>query len=149
MNKTIIRISVIFLSIIITFLLLELGVRLVYKFRFEPKGSAFISASRIYRLSNDKHLLYELIPKSKARIKGIAYEVNAFGFRDKKYRERKVHEKRIIFVGDSLKDYERSQGFCSFIGISGMFSTKDFETEGHTGFIVESISGIIKHIEFD
>ena len=102
MNKTIIRISVIFLSIIITFLLLELGVRLVYKFRFEPKGSAFISASRIYRLSNDKHLLYELIPKSKARIKGIAYEVNAFGFRDKKYRERKVHEKRIIFVGDSL-----------------------------------------------
>ncbi|MGY5873537.1 MAG: HAD hydrolase-like protein [Candidatus Thorarchaeota archaeon] len=55
----------------------------------------------------------------------------------------------MLFVGDSLKDYERSQGFCSFIGISGMFSTKDFETEGHTGFIVESISGIIKHIEFD
>ena len=33
----------------------------------------------------------------------------------------------MLFVGDSLKDYERSQGFCSFIGILGMFSADDFK----------------------
>ncbi len=102
MKKIIIRISLILLSITVTSLLLELGVRLAYKFRFEPKGTAHISASWIYRLSNNKHLLYELKPKSKARIEGIPYEINSFGFRDKKYRERKAHKKRIIFVGDSL-----------------------------------------------
>ena len=102
MKKIIFRISAIFLSILVTFLLLELGVRLLYKFRFKPQDSAHIPAPWIYRLSNNKHLLYELLPKSKARVEGIEYEINAFGFRDKKYRERKVHEKRIIFVGDSL-----------------------------------------------
>lgn len=102
MKKLLIRTAVILLSIVITLLVLESGIRLFYKFRFEPKESAHISAPWLYRLSQDKHLLYELIPGAEARIKRIDYKINAFGFRDQKYRERKAHEKRIIAVGDSL-----------------------------------------------
>jgi phosphoglycolate phosphatase-like HAD superfamily hydrolase len=53
----------------------------------------------------------------------------------------------MLFVGDSLKDYERSQGFCKFIGILGMFTVADYNAKGHTGYTVENISGITKYIE--
>ena len=52
----------------------------------------------------------------------------------------------MLFVGDSLKDYERSQGFCKFIGISGMFSVKDFNSKGHSGLVVEKLSEVISNI---
>jgi len=102
MKKILIRSLVIILSVVATLLVLELGIKLVYKFRFEPKESAHISAPWLYRLSQNKDLLYELIPGAQARLKRIDYEINAFGFRDKKYRERKAHDQRIIFIGDSL-----------------------------------------------
>ncbi len=53
----------------------------------------------------------------------------------------------MLFVGDSLKDYERSQGFCEFIGISGMFSVEDFNVKGHSGVVVEKLSEIVTHID--
>ena len=53
----------------------------------------------------------------------------------------------MLFVGDSLKDYERSQGFCKFIGILGIFTVADFNAKGHTGYTVENISRITKYIE--
>ncbi len=52
----------------------------------------------------------------------------------------------MLFVGDSLKDYERSQGFCKFIGISGMFSVEDFNSKGHSGLVVEKLSEIVSNI---
>ncbi len=52
----------------------------------------------------------------------------------------------MLFVGDSLKDYERSQGFCKFIGISGMFSVADFNSKGHSGLVVEKLSEIVSNI---
>ncbi|MGY5880392.1 MAG: HAD hydrolase-like protein [Candidatus Thorarchaeota archaeon] len=52
----------------------------------------------------------------------------------------------MLFVGDSLKDYERSQGFCKFIGILGMFTVDDYQAKGHTGYLAENLSGIIPHI---
>ena len=52
----------------------------------------------------------------------------------------------MLFVGDSLKDYERSQGFCKFIGISGMFSIEDFNSKGHSGLVVEKLSEVISNI---
>ncbi len=52
----------------------------------------------------------------------------------------------MLFVGDSLKDYERSQGFCKFIGISGMFSVEDFNSKGHSGLVVEKLSEIVSSI---
>lgn len=52
----------------------------------------------------------------------------------------------MLFVGDSLKDYERSQGFCKFIGISGMFSPDDYKSKGHNGFVVHKLSDVISHI---
>ena len=52
----------------------------------------------------------------------------------------------MLFVGDSLKDYERSQGFCKFIGISGMFSIEDFNSKGHSGLVVEKLSEVVTNI---
>lgn len=52
----------------------------------------------------------------------------------------------MLFVGDSLKDYERSQGFCKFIGISGMFSVEDFNSKGHSGLVVEKLSEVVSNI---
>ncbi|MGY5875670.1 MAG: HAD hydrolase-like protein [Candidatus Thorarchaeota archaeon] len=48
----------------------------------------------------------------------------------------------VVFVGDSLKDYERSKGFCPFIGISRMFSEDDFRKAGHQGPVVMALSEI-------
>ncbi|MCK5239277.1 MAG: HAD family hydrolase [Candidatus Thorarchaeota archaeon] len=48
----------------------------------------------------------------------------------------------VLFVGDSLKDYERSRGYCRFIGITGIFSEEDYIHKGHTGFVVGSIGDI-------
>lgn len=56
---------------------------------------------------------------------------------------------QLIFIGDSLKDYERSKGFCQFIGVRGLFSSEDFLNAGHEGFVVSKLSEIpdlIEHI---
>lgn len=52
----------------------------------------------------------------------------------------------MLFVGDSLKDFERSQGFCNFIGILGMFSSDDFKLKGHSGITIRILSDISSHI---
>ena len=52
----------------------------------------------------------------------------------------------MLFVGDSLKDYERSQGFCRFIGIVGMFSSEDFKSKGHSGRLVQRLSEITNYV---
>ncbi len=49
----------------------------------------------------------------------------------------------MVFVGDSLKDHERSLGFCDFIGIKGIFSEQDFRKVGHTGHLVANLSEIL------
>ncbi len=48
----------------------------------------------------------------------------------------------MLFVGDSLKDYERSKGFCKFIGIVGMFKQEDFRIKGHQGNLIQTLSEI-------
>jgi phosphoglycolate phosphatase-like HAD superfamily hydrolase len=53
-----------------------------------------------------------------------------------------IDPSQLVFVGDSLKDFERSRTFCKFIAISGIFSEKDFRQAGHTGFIVRSLSEV-------
>ena len=47
-----------------------------------------------------------------------------------------------VFVGDSLKDFERSKGYCQFIAIERMFKASDFRKLGHEGYIVKSLSEI-------
>lgn len=48
----------------------------------------------------------------------------------------------LIFVGDSLKDYERSKTICQFIGIQGIFSDDDFRKAGHQGYVVKSVGEV-------
>jgi hypothetical protein len=90
------------LSTLLSLFLIELAIRAFYQFKFSPRGKANLPIPKTYRLSENKHLVYELIPGSKAKIEGKEFVINAFGFRDKKYRRRKVNKTRIIFVGDSI-----------------------------------------------
>jgi phosphoglycolate phosphatase-like HAD superfamily hydrolase len=52
-----------------------------------------------------------------------------------------------VFVGDSLKDYERSIGFCEFIALEGMFSEVEFREAGHKGKVVSALAEIPALIE--
>ena len=53
----------------------------------------------------------------------------------------------IVFVGDSIKDYERSKGFCHFVALEGMFTQADFREAGHEGHVVSSLSVVPSIIE--
>lgn len=53
----------------------------------------------------------------------------------------------VVFVGDSLKDYERSRGFCQFIAISRMFNIDEFRKLGHKGPIVKELSEVPQYLE--
>ncbi|MHA3962145.1 MAG: HAD family hydrolase [Candidatus Thorarchaeota archaeon SMTZ1-45] len=55
----------------------------------------------------------------------------------------------MLFVGDSLKDYERSKDFCQFIGVVGLFDFQDFRKAGHDGQMVERLSDILEIVESD
>jgi lysophospholipase L1-like esterase len=103
-KKVFTRFAVIFLSILFTLLVLELTLRLVYPFRFHPRKKVFHAVTKLYKLSENKHLVYELCPNSGLKLEksGIEIKINGFGFRDKNYSLNKGDKKRVIFVGDSL-----------------------------------------------
>lgn len=52
----------------------------------------------------------------------------------------------VVFVGDSLKDYERSKGFCQFVAVSGMFTEADFRDAGHNGPFIENLSQLDRFV---
>ncbi|MHA2359423.1 MAG: HAD family hydrolase [Candidatus Thorarchaeota archaeon] len=54
----------------------------------------------------------------------------------------------MVFVGDSLKDYERAQGFCNFIGVVGMFSEQSFWKAGHKGHLISKLSEIPDLVDY-
>jgi lysophospholipase L1-like esterase len=101
-KKILINFSVSILSLVFVLMVLEGILRMATEFKFRPKGVARLPISRTYRLSDNKHLVYELLPDSKARIESKEFRINAFGFRDKDYRVRKANKTRIIFIGDSI-----------------------------------------------
>jgi len=53
---------------------------------------------------------------------------------------------KIVFVGDSLKDFERSRGFCRFIAVSRMFKARDFRRLGHKGPVVRHLSEVTSYV---
>ncbi len=53
---------------------------------------------------------------------------------------------KMAFVGDSLKDYERSKDFCRFIALENMFTHDDFRNAGHSGLIISKRREILVHI---
>ncbi|MBN2228591.1 MAG: HAD family hydrolase [Candidatus Thorarchaeota archaeon] len=62
-------------------------------------------------------------------------------------KEYNVPFKDMVFVGDSLKDYERSKGFCKFIALSRMFTLEDFEKLGYKGPVVFQLSEIPSNLQ--
>jgi phosphoglycolate phosphatase-like HAD superfamily hydrolase len=59
----------------------------------------------------------------------------------------KIPFDKMVFVGDSLKDYERSKEFCKFIALSRMFTPKDFKDLGYQGPVVFHLSEVTKIIK--
>ncbi|MFW9807129.1 MAG: HAD family hydrolase, partial [Candidatus Thorarchaeota archaeon] len=56
----------------------------------------------------------------------------------------------MVFVGDSLKDFERSKGFCDFIGVTGLFDSEQFHKAGHKGLLISHLNelpSLINHFE--
>ncbi|MHA1247740.1 MAG: HAD family hydrolase [Candidatus Thorarchaeota archaeon] len=53
----------------------------------------------------------------------------------------------VVFVGDSLKDFERAKGYCRFIAMEGMFSEEDFRRVGHKGIVIRELSAIPPIVE--
>jgi len=60
-----------------------------------------------------------------------------------------IHFDDMVFVGDSIKDYERSKDFCKFVAVEGLFSSKDFYKAGHRGHIIELLPQLLEFIEND
>ncbi|TFG30926.1 HAD family hydrolase [Candidatus Thorarchaeota archaeon] len=52
----------------------------------------------------------------------------------------------MVFVGDSIKDYERSKNFCQFIALEDMFTYDDFRRAGHSGPIITNRHEILVYI---
>lgn len=94
--------TIIILSLILTLSFLELAIRIFYKFKSPPRGRANLPVSKTYRLSDNSHLLYELLPNSTAIVQGKEYTINDAGFRDRDYPKTTTNTTRIICVGDSL-----------------------------------------------
>jgi lysophospholipase L1-like esterase len=104
LKKIFTAIGVMFLSVLFTLLVLELVLRVVYDFRAHERRRGFHAVTKLYRLSKNKNLVYELCPNSELKLeeKGIDLKINYFGFRDNKYSLNKGDKKRVIFIGDSL-----------------------------------------------
>ena len=54
----------------------------------------------------------------------------------------------MVFVGDSLKDYERSKGYCDFIAVFRMFDSQRFREVGHRGSGISYLAELPKIIDF-
>ena len=102
MKKALLRIALVVVSVVATLFVLEIALRFAMPLRFRPSADAPLFASRTYRLSADKTLVYEMRPNSQATAFGLEFAVNASGFRDKRYPLRKAGKTRIVCVGDSL-----------------------------------------------
>jgi len=102
MKKVLLRTALVLAAVLGTLAILEIVLRFAMPLRFRPKTDAPIFASRTYRLSADKALVYEMRPNSQATALGLEFAVNPSGFRDKRYPLQKAGKKRIVCVGDSL-----------------------------------------------
>jgi phosphoglycolate phosphatase-like HAD superfamily hydrolase len=55
----------------------------------------------------------------------------------------------MLFVGDSLKDYERSKGYCKFIALAGLFDYQDFRNAGYEGEGISRLSELLEIVKLD
>jgi phosphoglycolate phosphatase-like HAD superfamily hydrolase len=55
----------------------------------------------------------------------------------------------MVFIGDSLKDFERSKGYCDFIAVLRMFDRENFKEAGHNELMVSHLSEIPSIIDYN
>jgi phosphoglycolate phosphatase len=53
----------------------------------------------------------------------------------------------VVFIGDSLKDYERSKDYTQFVAFEGMFKREDFIQAGHEGRVISNLLELIGILE--
>lgn len=102
MKKILLRTALVLIAVLATLAVLEIALRIAMPLRSRPSADAPLFASRTYRLSADKSLVYEMRPNSQATAFGLEFAVNPSGFRDKRYPPLKDGKTRIVCVGDSL-----------------------------------------------
>ncbi len=54
----------------------------------------------------------------------------------------------MVFIGDSLRDFERSKGYCDFIPVLRMFDAQSFHKIGYNGQTISSLSEIPEIIDY-
>ncbi len=85
-------------------------------------------------------------------IKGLFKDIMGYrpGFEKGVHHFNHIHDKfnisfyDMVFVGDSLKDFERTRGICDFIGVEGLFTTEDFRSIGHRGYVVANLAEVLE-----
>lgn len=76
------------------------------------------------------------------------------GFEKGKHHFNYIHDKfkisfyDMVFVGDSLKDFERTRGICDFIGLVGLFNEQDFRNIGHQDYVVGSLTEVLDIVSY-
>jgi lysophospholipase L1-like esterase len=102
LRKRAARAVLVLISLVVALIAAEIALRIAYPLRLRPKGDAPLFASRTYRLSADQDLVYEFRPNTRATVNGLEFEINASGFRDKRYPLNAAKDQRVVCVGDSL-----------------------------------------------
>ncbi|MFW9908495.1 MAG: HAD family hydrolase [Candidatus Thorarchaeota archaeon] len=97
--------------------------------------------AKYFELRSLSHMFQEIVGYR------AGFEKGPHHFRHIQY-EHKISLADVVFIGDSLKDFERSIGFCRFIGIEGIFKAKDFIEKGHNGLVLSSIGEVPNHVIF-
>ncbi len=93
---------VLFITLLITFGIIELGLRWFIPIDYRPPASELPHVGRdiIYQASNTPDLDYELVPNIEIEAHGVMVNTNSFGMRDSEPNPKR--NKRIIVLGDSF-----------------------------------------------
>jgi phosphoglycolate phosphatase-like HAD superfamily hydrolase len=54
---------------------------------------------------------------------------------------------KAVFIGDSLKDFERSRNHIQFVALEGMFTKNDFVQAGHDGYVISNLMELEQILE--
>ena len=103
MKRTLAALSVPVLTVVVFFVLLEIGVRIVMSNGMNFDVEMWKYATRLKTVSPNYEIAHEHVPNSSAHLMGADVEINSKKLRDKEYAyEKPAGVTRILMLGDSL-----------------------------------------------